>query len=163
MLTHLPSEYLLVEDIPCPSGSLGRSTCEKGVSWHPECQRAAVLNRPPQELPLGQPAARLEVIRESWANCRWFVGHLWWSNTRDMEGGKEDSMHLEIIHVIYLITTCLLIFVVWVFSFKTTLKVLIAKKHDAFINSRTQNCLLSCGIFSFCSLELLLRHWEILV
>lgn len=80
---------------------------------------------------------------------------------REMEGGKEDSMHLEIIHVIYLITACLLIFVVWFwgfFSFKTALKVLIAKKHDVFINSRTQNCLLSCGIFSFCSLELLLRH-----
>lgn len=36
---------------------------------------------------------------------------------REMEGRKEDRMHLENIHVIYLVTACLLIFVVWVFFF----------------------------------------------
>lgn len=117
-----PMKYLLVEDILCPSGSLGSSAGVKGVSWHlewpvPARQRAAVFNRPPQGLPLGQPAASLKVIKESWANCRWFVGQLWWSNMREMEGKKEESMHLQTVHVIYLITACLLIFVVWVFFF----------------------------------------------
>lgn len=50
-----------------------------------------------------------------------------------MERGKEDTMYLEIIHVIYLFLVCLL----FCFFLKATPDgLLFAKKHDVLINSR---------------------------
>lgn len=78
----------------------------------------------------------------------------------EMEGGKEDSMYLEIIHVIYLFLVCLLVCCFgFVFFLKQPLTVFYLQRNMMYLSTGgTQNCLLSCGIFSFCSLELLLRH-----
>lgn len=69
---------------------------------------------------------------------------------RDIKGGEEDDTYLEII--------CLFVVLPFFFFLKHPLTAFYLQRNIMYSAAvETQNCLLSCGIFSFCSLELLLR------
>lgn len=122
---------------------------------HP-CQLKGCSSTSAMGLPLDQSAAYLKVFsgilgilqRVCWGYFR--------SHMRDIKGGEEDNTYLEII--------CLFVVLPFFFFLKHPLTAFYLQRNIMYSAAvETQNCLLSCGIFSFCSLELLMRDWEIVV
>lgn len=100
-----------------------------------------------------------------WKVISWILGILqrvcWGylkSHMREIKGGKEDNTYLEIIHLFVVLPFFFFFFL------KHPLTAFYLQRNIMYSAAvKTQDCLLSCGIFSFCSLELLMRDWEIVV